>query len=156
MESRGEVPGPRRSSGDSVTTTLDTPCTEWSGPINASGYGARSIKGKSWLAHRAAWTEVNGPIPAGMYVLHRCDNPPCVNVEHLWIGTQLDNMRDCKAKGRQGPRGGYRSKVPAAQVEAVRQRRNESGLSCQALAAEFEMSVMTVWRIVNHKSKSFA
>jgi hypothetical protein len=51
-------------------------------------------------AHRLAWEKANGPIPAGMYVCHTCDVPACVNVEHLFLGTQSDNMKDMAAKGR--------------------------------------------------------
>jgi hypothetical protein len=60
------------------------------------GYG---IQGKK-LAHRIVWEENNGPIPEGEWVLHRCDNPPCVNPDHLFLGTRSDNMVDCTMKGR--------------------------------------------------------
>jgi hypothetical protein len=56
--------------------------------------------GSVWKAHRVAWTLANGPIPAGMHVLHTCDNPPCCNPGHLWLGTQADNMADMARKGR--------------------------------------------------------
>jgi hypothetical protein len=52
------------------------------------------------LAHRVAWEKVHGPIPQGMQVLHRCDTPLCVNVEHLFLGTNADNQRDKASKGR--------------------------------------------------------
>ncbi len=54
------------------------------------------------LHHRQVWAEVNGPIPAGMMVRHTCDNPPCININHLLIGTQTDNMRDMMERGRHG------------------------------------------------------
>ena len=56
--------------------------------------------GQERRAHRAAWVDANGPISEGMCVLHRCDNPPCVNVDHLFLGTQADNIADMVAKGR--------------------------------------------------------
>jgi hypothetical protein len=82
-------------------TTERGGCLEWSGVTDASGYGRC---GDSILAHRMAWEFTHGPIPAGLHVCHHCDNPPCVNPEHLFVGTHQDNMRDRDAKGRQ-PRG---------------------------------------------------
>jgi hypothetical protein len=83
----------------------EVPCDEWPGArTGRSGYGEICAKGKIRYAHRAAWEEANGPIPPGMFVLHRCDNPPCREPRHLFIGTQRDNMRDMVAKGRH--RGG--------------------------------------------------
>lgn len=75
-------------------------CTLWSGYTQASGYGAISWKGRMIYAHRAAWTEANGPIPSGMQVCHRCDVPLCVNVDHLFLGTNADNVADMVGKGR--------------------------------------------------------
>ena len=77
-------------------------CIEWQGARNEKrgGYGVRRFRGRQWRAHRAAWVEAYGEIPEGMLVLHRCDNPPCVNVEHLFLGTQADNLADMTTKGR--------------------------------------------------------
>ncbi len=82
-------------------------CVEWSGARQYSGYGVwtsptdENGKRKKWRAHRLAWTVLVGPIPEGQYVLHHCDNPPCVNTDHLFLGTHADNMADKVAKGRQ-------------------------------------------------------
>lgn len=78
-------------------------CWVWTGARNAQGYGRMTAgsRGAGYLrAHRVSWELANGPVPKGLWVLHRCDNPPCVNPAHLWLGTRLDNMRDCSAKGR--------------------------------------------------------
>lgn len=76
-------------------------CWLWVGKIEASGYGRIWIEGlKQEGAHRVSWELHNGPITDGLFVLHRCDVKTCVNPEHLFLGTQLDNMRDRLAKGK--------------------------------------------------------
>jgi hypothetical protein len=76
-------------------------CIEWDRRTNWWGYGAVSVKGRDMAVHRLAWAEANGPIPSKMCVLHKCDNPPCFNIDHLFLGTNADNIRDMMSKGRQ-------------------------------------------------------
>lgn len=75
-------------------------CWPWQGTIHHLGYGVTGYRGRQWRAHRLSWAATKGPIPPGMLVLHSCDNPPCVNPAHLWLGTHRDNSADCVAKGR--------------------------------------------------------
>ena len=74
-------------------------CWEWSSSKNKHGYGRFVCLGQS-LAHRVSYIVFHGPLFKNMFVLHKCDNPPCVNPDHLFIGTQTDNMKDCYNKGR--------------------------------------------------------
>lgn len=83
------------------------PCWLWMAYRRQSGYGQIGIGNKLYVTSRVAWEIANGPIPAGrIFVCHTCDNPPCVNPGHLWLGSDLDNVRDCWTKGRGvvGPR----------------------------------------------------
>ena len=79
-------------------------CLEWTGWRHPRGYGKMTVhvdgKQTGRLTHRVAWELANGPIPEGMLVCHRCDNPSCCNPDHLFLGTDVDNMRDAREKGR--------------------------------------------------------
>jgi hypothetical protein len=86
-----------------VTTALANPCDEWTGLRDEQGYGRVYVSGRGAVrAHRLAWETAYGPIPDGLCVLHTCDNPPCRNVEHLFLGTRTDNAADRESKGRNG------------------------------------------------------
>jgi len=75
-------------------------CWEWTGSIDKDGYGQIHLHGKTIRAHRFAYMLVNGETPDNKHVLHTCDNPACVNPNHLWLGTNQDNVDDRERKGR--------------------------------------------------------
>jgi hypothetical protein len=84
-------------------------CWIWLGAIDGAGYGHKGDgrRGRTIGAHRWAWKIVNGPIPRGMSVCHRCDVPLCVNPDHLFLGSQKDNLQDMRTKGRHHQRKGF-------------------------------------------------
>lgn len=75
-------------------------CWEWAAGRSGSGYGGFAVHQRVEGAHRVAWELWNGPVPDGLQVCHRCDNPTCVRPDHLFLGTIQDNQRDKVAKGR--------------------------------------------------------
>jgi hypothetical protein len=75
-------------------------CIEFVGYKDKDGYGKKQYKGRPWYAHRWAWTLANGEIPAGLSVCHKCDNPPCINLDHLYLGTTAQNQKDKADRGR--------------------------------------------------------
>lgn len=75
-------------------------CWVWTGATAGRGYGKLFVDGKDIRAHRVSWLLHRGELPDASFVLHRCDNPPCVNPDHLFLGDQYDNMRDCASKRR--------------------------------------------------------
>lgn len=93
-------------------------CWLWTGARARKDYGAVRFQGRQQPAHRVAWQLTFGPIPGGLFVLHHCDNPPCVRPDHLFLGTQADNMADKVAKGRQARLG--RRKLAPIDVVAIR------------------------------------
>jgi hypothetical protein len=87
-----------------MASPVASPCIVFDGHLTEKGYGRinHRVDGRivSKYAHRLAWEAVHGPIPDGMIVMHTCDNRPCINVEHLRLGTQSENMQDMYHKGR--------------------------------------------------------
>lgn len=75
-------------------------CWLWGGSLDGDGYGMFRSKGRVERSHRVAWQLYRGEIPPGICVLHRCDNPTCVNLDHLFLGTKADNAWDRAKKGR--------------------------------------------------------
>ena len=130
-------------------------CWPWTGSIGAGGYGRTSMKtpvGRS--AHRAVWFFVNGPIPDRMDILHRCDNPPCCNPNHLFPGTHQDNMIDCEMKGRRFHAAGeqhWKAKFCAEDIIKIRAEFS-SGKSQTSIANAQGVNVKTISRIVRGES----
>lgn len=139
-------------------------CWIWEKATINTGYGCFRRKGKTYLAHREAYEQVNGPTK--LHVLHTCDVPSCCNPEHLFAGTNLDNIRDSMKKGRRKgvtrnrPKGlvykykvkpGPRFKLTIEQCNEIRQRYAIEHISQRALAAEYDVSCAHICRILNHK-----
>lgn len=83
-------------------TISDSGCWEWNAARFGNGYGAFRFHGKNIHAHRASWILKYGEIPSGLFVCHKCDNRKCVNPDHLFLGSNQDNLNDMKSKGRSG------------------------------------------------------
>lgn len=97
-------------------------CLEWARKAHdKDGYGLVTFESHQWRAHRLAWTIANGPIPEGMLVCHHCDNPPCCELTHLFLGDESANRQDAIAKGRFG--GFKRSEEYRAKQRAAWERR---------------------------------
>lgn len=137
-------------------------CWVWTASKRTNGYGQIGSTGGRWRplqAHRVSWVLHFGPIPDGLWVLHRCDNRPCVRPDHLFLGTVTDNNRDMVAKGRaikpeQHARGERAStaKLTADQVRELRAA-HAAGESAKSLAARFGISTVMVGRIRNRRDR---
>ncbi len=132
-------------------STAASPCIEWQGWRNRAGYGYRRFEGKTRLAHRVAYANHHGlllPALGGKVVRHTCDNPACVNPEHLLLGTQRDNMNDVIARQRvAGERNGY-AKLTAEQVRAIRTAYQAGGISQRTLGTRYGVAQTTIGFIV--------
>ena len=130
-------------------------CWLWTGAVTGSGYGhlgrGRKAAG-TILAHRASWELSYGPIPAGLFVLHRCDNRRCVRPDHLFLGTQADNMADMRRKRRSlaGERHNM-VRLTRDRVAEIRSRYAAGGITMRRLAAEYGVSAGHVCDIIHRE-----
>jgi len=128
--------------------------------VSTRGYGKLLAHGKHVRANRVAWEMANGAIPEGLLVCHSCDNPSCVRLDHLFLGTNADNAADCAAKGRhaigaaaapKNPARGERTSTAvlnAAAIKRIRKLYAVGGYSQQAIAYKFGVDQTQVSRIV--------
>jgi hypothetical protein len=140
---------------DKILTIPEYGCYEWAGTRTIDGYGKFFYGGKKVAAHRLAWILVHGSIPDGMCLCHKCDNPSCVRVEHLFLGTRADNNADMVRKGRHVTVSG--TKQPAAKIDENKARRIRelyaSGKYSQCvLAAQFGIAQANISKVVLGKS----
>jgi hypothetical protein len=150
-------------------------CHEWSGCLHRTGYGVIQFKGVQYRAHRLAYELFRGLIPAGLLVCHKCDNPKCCRIDHLFLGTTRENSLDMVAKGRSPKHigrvypcgdshwtrskperilrgGGHpRSKLTDHQVLEIRELRGK-GLKLTDLSARYGVSTTHIKYIVYRKS----
>lgn len=119
-------------------------CLEWHGAISR-GYG----KYKGLQAHRVAWFLETGDDPVGFYVLHRCDNRTCVNIDHLYLGTQSDNMRDMWKRGGRKHNNAI-AKYTWEQICEIRTMHKTGKYSLEKIGRCFGMNRSMVYKIVNY------
>ncbi len=121
-----------------ISRTASEQCWEWTGRRDRKGYGRFNVAlNVTKFAHRLAWEIEFGPIPVGLCVLHRCDNPPCCNPAHLFLGTVADNNADMRSKGRQAVHERHHAARLTMDKAETARTRHAAGESCADLAREF-------------------
>lgn len=127
----------------------ETGCWEWNSH-KRNGYGLFYTDSKTQSAHRVSYELFHGPIPAGLHILHSCDNPGCVNPDHLRAGTAKENMADREARGRRDVRGEQvgTSKLTEEQVRQIK----FSTVAPKDVAAQYGIRETHVWRIRTGRS----
>jgi hypothetical protein len=134
-------------------------CCLYTGPGSGDGYGSVCYRGKQDYAHRFSWILRRGPIPDGLFVLHKCDVRRCVNLKHLFLGTQKDNIADAMAKKRTKSyfSGGWckgtlasSCKLNEANIKEIRRRAGTQ--SSRSLGREFKVDKTTIAAIVDRKT----
>lgn len=154
--------------------TVRSGCWGWSGSIDKNGRAFMMVGSKAngtmtpARAHRLSYEEFIGPIPDGLCVLHKCDNPSCINPDHLFLGTQADNIADMVMKGRhakgethgsvthpesvaRGSKAGL-AKLNEDQVLQIRERYREGGVTYRSLAVEYGVTHGCIGLILRRKN----
>jgi len=127
-------------------------CWEWQAAMGGSNntYGVLRINKKHWYAHRLSYTLNIGDIPKGLKVCHTCDNPKCVNPDHLFLGTQYDNIQDCIKKNRKVVIKNPNRSLSEEQAIKIKQyiSKNYPEKSVIKIANTFNVSYIVVYNIV--------
>lgn len=137
-------------------------CWIWTGGKSRDShqYGRIDYQGKIRHTHQVSWILTNGPIPQGMHVLHKCDNPPCVNPSHLYLGDDADNHRDAIARGRIGAvlhpesyrgTGNSKARLDDDKVREIRSRYATGSASSIFLGKLFGVSSTTILKIIKRE-----
>lgn len=138
-----------------------TDCWEWQGSTKGMGYGYTIIGSRkdgtrrTASTHRLAYEEWKGEIPNGYFVCHKCDNPRCINPEHLFVGTRQDNIDDRERKGRNIVKFGEdksNSKLTMKDVKDARWERAYKGTTYQALADKYGVGKHTIMNAIKGKT----
>lgn len=127
-----------------------TGCILWLGQVHANGYGVTRYQGKRYYAHRLAKLSTKD---SELCVLHKCDTPLCINPNHLYLGTKLDNARDRVNRNREGNRKGVlngRAKLNIDLAKAVRGMHLQ-GFDCKTIAKVFNVHISTIYRTLRKK-----
>lgn len=132
---------------EKYTPDSTTGCWEWQARKNANGYGTLKFNRKSWLAHRISAFLYKEDYTESLHVCHHCDNPGCVNPEHLFMGTDKDNAEDKARKGRgRGGVGSRNIKAKLTDEQAIAIKRDPR-LPYRIIAAEYGVTTPQVWSI---------
>lgn len=122
-------------------------CHPWRGRPFPNGYGQWQVAGRNVGAHRFIWIVTNGPIAGGLFVLHSCDNPPCCNVRHLFLGTQKQNDEDKRQKGRE-----WRGRLTVQDIKEIRNAYDQGEpVDAADFSKRLKVTKMAIWQIGTRK-----
>lgn len=132
-------------------------CMEWGGSKNSQGYGVVCFGGVTMRAHRLSFEVHHGQIPDGMLVCHRCDNPPCINPEHLWLGTHYSNLQDMiqKKRNKRIDDTGLSTGFSKEDVLSIR-RMSSNGVLHSKIAEFFKTDTAWIYYWVNYRWRAWA
>ena len=130
----------------------DNGCWIWNKCLNQNNYGVIRARGKNYLAHRLSFEIFKKENPKNKFVCHKCDNPLCINPEHLFLGTQKDNLKDAKNKNRMiNGESHYRSKLKINDILEIK-KMCKSGITQKLISKKFNVSESNISKINSNKT----